>query len=83
MIDECMAGNIDMIITKSISRFARNTLTVEVYPPLKDKNIAVYFEKKTPIQQKPDTTGLFGTVTKPLVFIWCLNLCNENSPNHT
>ena len=27
MIDECMAGNIDMIITKSISRFARNTLT--------------------------------------------------------
>ena len=26
MIDECMAGNIDMIITKSISRFARNTL---------------------------------------------------------
>ena len=26
MIEECMAGNIDMIITKSISRFARNTL---------------------------------------------------------
>ena len=26
VIDECMAGNIDMIITKSISRFARNTL---------------------------------------------------------
>ena len=26
MIDECHAGNIDMIITKSISRFARNTL---------------------------------------------------------
>ena len=22
MIDECMAGNIDMVITKSISRFA-------------------------------------------------------------
>ena len=26
VIDECMAGNIDMIITKSISRFARNPL---------------------------------------------------------
>ena len=26
MIDDCKAGNIDMIITKSISRFARNTL---------------------------------------------------------
>ena len=26
MIEECMAGYIDMVITKSISRFARNTL---------------------------------------------------------
>jgi len=26
MIDDCKAGNIDMIITKSISRFARNTM---------------------------------------------------------
>ncbi len=26
MIDEAMAGKIDMIVTKSISRFARNTL---------------------------------------------------------
>lgn len=26
MIEDCMAGRIDMIITKSISRFARNTL---------------------------------------------------------
>ena len=26
MIDDCMAGKIDMVITKSISRFARNTV---------------------------------------------------------
>lgn len=26
MIEDCMAGKIDMIITKSISRFARNTI---------------------------------------------------------
>lgn len=32
MIDECMAGNIDMIIAKSISRFARNTLTACNHP---------------------------------------------------
>ena len=25
MIDDCMAGKIDMVVTKSISRFARNT----------------------------------------------------------
>ena len=48
MIDECMSGNIDMIITKSISRFARNTLDCLQYiRQLKDKNIPVYFEKES------------------------------------
>ncbi len=47
MIDECMAGNIDMIITKSISRFARNTVDCLKYiRKLKEKNIAVFFEKE-------------------------------------
>ena len=47
MIEECMAGSIDMIITKSISRFARNTLDCLKYiRQLKDKNIAVFFEKE-------------------------------------
>ena len=47
MIDECMAGNIDMVITKSISRFARNTLDCLQYiRQLKEKNIPVYFEKE-------------------------------------
>ena len=47
MIDECMAGNIDMVITKSISRFARNTLDCLKYiHQLKDKNIPVFFEKE-------------------------------------
>lgn len=47
MIDECMEGNIDLVITKSISRFARNTLDCLKYiRQLKDKNIAVYFEKE-------------------------------------
>ncbi|MCL8204191.1 recombinase family protein [Ligilactobacillus agilis] len=47
MIKDCMAGKIDLIITKSISRFARNTLDCLQYiRKLKDKNIAVYFEKE-------------------------------------
>ena len=47
MIDECMAGNIDMIVTKSISRFARNTLDcLKHIRQLKEKNIPVYFEKE-------------------------------------
>lgn len=47
LIDECMAGNVDMVITKSISRFARNTLDCLKYiRQLKDKNVAVFFEKE-------------------------------------
>lgn len=47
MIEECMAGHIDMIITKSISRFARNTVDCLNYiRKLKDKNIPVFFEKE-------------------------------------
>ena len=47
MIDDCMAGKIDMIITKSISRFARNTVdSLTNIRKLKEKNIAIYFEKE-------------------------------------
>ena len=47
LIDDCMAGRVDMVVTKSISRFARNTLDCLKYiRQLKDKNIAVFFEKE-------------------------------------
>ena len=47
MIDDCMAGKIDMIITKSVSRFARNTVdSLETIRKLKEKNIAILFEKE-------------------------------------
>lgn len=47
MIEECMSGHIDMVITKSISRFARNTLDCLKYIRLlKEKNIPVFFEKE-------------------------------------
>ena len=47
MINDCMEGKIEMIITKSISRFARNTLDCLKYiRQLKDKNIPVFFEKE-------------------------------------
>ena len=48
MIGDCEAENIDMIITKSISRFARNTLDCLKYiRQLKEQNIPVYFEKES------------------------------------
>ena len=47
MIEDCMAGKIDMLITKSISRFARNTVdSLMNIRKLKEKNIAVFFEKE-------------------------------------
>lgn len=47
MIEDCMAGKIDMIITKSVSRFARNTVdSLQNIRKLKERNIAVYFEKE-------------------------------------
>ena len=47
MIADCRAGKIDMIITKSISRFARNTLNCLNYVrELKDLGIGIIFEKE-------------------------------------
>jgi len=45
LIADCMAGKIDMVIAKSLSRFARNTLdTLKYVRQLRTKNVAIYFE---------------------------------------
>ena len=47
MINDALAGKIDYIITKSISRFARNTVDTLTYVRmLKEHGIGVYFEKE-------------------------------------
>ncbi|MHB1652666.1 MAG: recombinase family protein [Desulfitobacteriaceae bacterium] len=47
MIEDCKTGKIDMLITKSISRFARNTLDcLNFVRLLKDLGIGVIFEKE-------------------------------------
>ena len=47
MIRKCLNGEIDMILTKSISRFSRNTPdTIKYVRMLRDKNIAIMFEKE-------------------------------------
>ena len=47
MIVDCMDGKIDMVITKSISRFARNTVdTLNFVRKLKSYNVAVLFEEE-------------------------------------
>ena len=47
MINDCLAGKIDYIITKSVSRFARNTVDcLDYVRMLKSKGIGVYFEEQ-------------------------------------
>ena len=47
MIADALAGKIDLILTKSISRFARNTVdTLTAIRKLKEKKVEVYFEKE-------------------------------------
>ena len=47
MIEDCKAGKIDYIITKSISRFARNTVdTLSTVRQLQSYGVYVYFEKE-------------------------------------
>ena len=47
MIADAKAGKIDLIITKSVSRFARNTVdSLTTVRELKDIGIEIYFEKE-------------------------------------
>ena len=47
MMKDCEQGKIDFIITKSISRFARNTTDcLEMVRKLMDLGIFIYFEKE-------------------------------------
>ena len=47
MIADALAGKIDLIVTKSVSRFARNTVdSLTTVRKLKEKGVEVYFEKE-------------------------------------
>ena len=47
MLEECRKGNVDLIVTKSISRLARNTVTLlETVRELKALGVDVYFEEQ-------------------------------------
>ena len=47
MLDDCRTGQIDLILTKSISRFARNTVSIlRIVRELKDMGVNVFFEEQ-------------------------------------
>ena len=56
MIKDCNAGKIDIIITKSVSRFARNTVEcLEYVRMLKAKGISIIFEEQNIDTMKCDS----------------------------
>lgn len=56
MIDDCHKGKIDMIITKSVSRFARNTVDCLDYVRLlKEIGVGIYFEEQNIDTLKSDS----------------------------
>ena len=55
LLEDCRAGKIDLIITKSITRFARNTVVLlETVRELKKLGIDCYFEKENMHSISPD-----------------------------
>lgn len=47
LLSDCERGNVDFIITKSISRFSRNTVDcLELVRSLLNLNVGIYFEKE-------------------------------------
>ena len=47
MVEDALAGKIDLIITKSVSRFARNTVdSLTTIRKLKEHGVECFFEKE-------------------------------------
>ena len=70
MIDECIRGNIDLILCKSISRFSRNTLeTLKTIRLLKSlsKPVHIFFEKENIHTEDADSElmiTIFGSIAQ-------------------
>ncbi len=71
MIQDCMDGKIDVIMTKSVSRFSRNTVDILQYVRLlKGRGIAVIFEKEyIPTAPVFDFDTKYGAVSCYLHYI--------------
>ncbi len=67
MIEDALNGKIDLIVTKSVSRFARNTVdSLVTIRELKAKGVEVYFEKKENIWTLDSKGELLLTIMSSL-----------------
>lgn len=77
LIDDCRAGLIDIVLTKSISRFARNTVTLlETVREFKDLGIGVYFE-----EQNIDTLSADGELMLAILASYAQEESRSTSEN--
>ncbi len=65
MIKACRQGKVDLILTKSISRFGRNTLdTLKTLFKLMSLNVKVYFEKENLSNYNKETRTMDGNLCR-------------------
>jgi len=77
MLADCRAGKIDHIVTKSISRLARNTVTLlETVRELKSLGISIYFE-----EQNIDTATADGELMLSILASYAQEESLSNSEN--
>ena len=70
LMEDCRAGKVDRILTKSISRFARNTVdSLEAIRELKALGIGVEFEKE----------GIFTLDSKGEFLITIMSACHKKN----
>ena len=70
MIKDCERGKIDFILTKSVARFARNTVdSLKYVRKLKAMGIGVFFEEQALDSMKSENEMFLGlySVTLPLI----------------
>ena len=79
LIDDCKAGKVDFVITKSISRFSRNTTDcLELVRKLLALRIPIYFEKENIKNgDNPLITGILAVLFLILSLICRLNRLND------
>jgi DNA invertase Pin-like site-specific DNA recombinase len=76
MIADALDGKIDVILVKSVSRFARNTIdTLQTTIYLKLKGVPIFFEKENidSMDHKSKVTPQFGQFTVTVDFFNVIN----------
>lgn len=80
LMADCAARNIDFVITKSISRFSRNTADcLELVRTLQNLGIPIYFEK----EYIETALYLISTPNTGLFFVYCSICCGFSGYSET